>query len=167
MVLFSRLMIVRRQTQLRWCVWVGGCDRLSTQHTPGGNQAGAGGWAAGSEWKQSVPSGFMQVCLVAVGSLSLSVYTFRLKLYVLWISASEAWCSFLCNPGLNKTKVSFDKGKGFSPVPHKSFFSVNHCHSAAWEQERSCRVWEDAMLGFESNFSLFSETVNGKNTLTN
>lgn len=42
-----------------------------------------------------------------------------------------------------------------------------HCRRAAWEQERSCGVWEDTMLVFESHFSLFSETVNGKTTLNN
>lgn len=33
-----------------------------------------------------------------------------------------ARCSSPCNQGLNKTKVSFDKGKGFALVPCKSYF---------------------------------------------
>lgn len=34
-----------------------------------------------------------------------------------------AQCIFICHQGLDKTKVPFDKGKGFTPVPHKSFLS--------------------------------------------
>lgn len=94
------------------------------------------------------------------------IYILRSYIHKIYEAASTPEAASSAIEALITPRYLLVKERVLFLCPTNLFF-VNHCHSAAWEQDRSCRVGEDAVLVFDSNFSLFRGTVNGKTALTN
>lgn len=124
-----------------------GTPSWGAQHLSGDRQVGCGKWrfvklrtwvAVGLH--PGAPSGFILVCIVRLLCLPFSVYILSLLNwnYMYWEYQLQkpTQCIFICNQGLNKTKISFGKEKDFALVPCKPYH-VNHCCSATQSRKES------------------------------